>query len=338
MKVRAYQGDSLPVDILSLQFSLAQIPVIAKLVADQHGFYFADIRAETSLAVSVEGVIGKPMSALFQDTRALMCVPLVAKGEVVGMLTLAHDQSGYYQAETMEKVRAFANQVAIAIDNAHLYRHSQEVAVVAERNRIASDLHDSVTQALFSATLITEVLPKIWEQDPEEGKHELAKLRRLTRGALAEMRTMLLELRPRALERTNLSDLLEQLTELLTSQENVEVTSAIDPVPDLPPDVQIAFYRVAQESLNNVLKHARAEQVTISLRALPPYDPNQEEWRGRVALHVSDDGRGYHPDQVAAEQMGLKIMAERAESISAQLNLTSKPGEGTQVVLVWENN
>ena len=338
MKVRAYQGDSLPVDILSLQFTLAQIPVIGKLVADQHGFYLQDIRAEKSLAVSVEQVIDKPMSSLFQETRALMCVPLVAKGEVVGMLTLAHDQHGYYQSEAMEKVRAFANQVAITIDNAQLYRHSQEVAVVAERNRIASDLHDSVTQALFSATLVTEVLPQIWERDPEEGKQELTKLRRLTRGALAEMRTMLLELRPEALERTNLSDLLEQLTDLLTSQEHIEVSSAIDPVPDLPPDVQIAFYRVAQESLNNVLKHARAEQVTISLRTLPPHDPSVEEWRGRVALHISDDGRGFHPDQVFAEQMGLKIMAERAESISAQLNLTSQPDEGTQVVLVWENN
>jgi signal transduction histidine kinase len=211
------------------------------------------------------------------------------------------------------------------------------VAVVAERNRIASDLHDSVTQALFSATLVTEVLPQIWEQNPEEGERELAKLRRLTRAALAEMRTMLLELRPQALESTNLDDLLEQLTELLTSQENIEVTSIIDPVPDLPPDVQIAFYRVAQESLNNVLKHARANQVTISLRSIPPYDQSEGKWRGRVALHVSDDGRGFHADQVSADQMGLRIMAERAESISAQLNLTSQPDEGTQVALIWEN-
>ncbi|MCJ7660661.1 MAG: GAF domain-containing sensor histidine kinase, partial [Anaerolineales bacterium] len=293
---------------------------------------------DLSLAASVEQVIGLPIEELFQESHALMSVPLIAKGEVVGMLVLAHDQPGYYHAATMEKVQAFANQVAIAIDNAHLYKQAQEVAVIAERNRLASDLHDSVTQALFSATLVTEVLPQIWEQDPEEGRLELAKLRRLTRGALAEMRTMLLELRPNALERTNLSDLLEQLTELMTNQENIVVTAAIDPVPDLPPDVQIAFYRVGQESLNNVLKHARANQVTISLRAYPPYDSNQEEWRGRVALHVSDDGRGFHPDHVFADQMGLKIMAERAESISAQLNLTSQPDEGTQVVLIWENN
>ena len=338
MIVQAYQGYPLPLDILSLQFSLAQVPVIEKMVSDQQGFYLPDLKADLSLAASVEQVIGLPIEELFQESHALMSVPLIAKGEVVGMLVLAHDQPGYYHAATMEKVQAFANQVAIAIDNAHLYKQAQEVAVIAERNRLASDLHDSVTQALFSATLVTEVLPQIWEQDPEEGRLELAKLRRLTRGALAEMRTMLLELRPNALERTNLSDLLEQLTELMTNQENIVVTAAIDPVPDLPPDVQIAFYRVGQESLNNVLKHARANQVTISLRAYPPYDSNQEEWRGRVALHVSDDGRGFHPDHVFADQMGLKIMAERAESISAQLNLTSQPDEGTQVVLIWENN
>ena len=338
MKVQAYQGYSLPMDILSLHFSLSQMPLIEKLVIEQHGFYLPDIRENKSLVVSVMQVIGKPISALFQESHALMCVPLIAKGKVVGMLALAHDQSGYYRSETMEKVQAFANQVAIAIDNAQLYRQAQEVAVVTERNRIASDLHDSVTQALFSATLVTEVLPQIWEQDPEEGERELAKLRRLTRAALAEMRTMLLELRPQALESTNLNDLLEQLTELLTSQENIDVTSTIDPIPDLPPDVQIAFYRVAQESLNNVLKHAHANQVTISLRALPPYDPAEENWQGRVALHVSDDGWGFHTDQVFAEQLGLRIMAERAESISALLNITSQPEEGTQVALIWENS
>jgi len=338
MIVQAYQGYPLPIDILSLQFSLAQVPVIDKMVTDQQGFSLTDLQADLSLAASVEQVIGLPIDELFQESHALMSVPLIAKGEVVGMLVLAHDQPGYYHTETMEKVQAFANQVAIAIDNAHLFKQAQEVAVIAERNRLASDLHDSVTQALFSATLVTEVLPQIWEQDPEEGRLELAKLRRLTRGALAEMRTMLLELRPKALERTNLSDLLEQLTELMTNQEDIVVTAAIDPVPDLPPDVQIAFYRVAQEALNNVLKHARANQVTISLRAYPPNDPNQEEWHGRVAMHVSDDGQGFHPDYVFADQMGLKIMSERAESISAQLNLTSQPDEGTQVVLIWENN
>ena len=337
MRVQAYQGYPLPLDITSLEFPSAQFSMVEKLISDHQGFYISDLQDDASLKASIEQLIGEPMSALFQESRALMSVPLVAKGAVVGMLVLAHDQPGYYQAETLEGVQAFANQVAIAIDNAHLYRQAQEVAVIAERNRLASDLHDSVTQALFSATLVTEVLPQIWEQDPEEGKRELAKLRRVTRGALAEMRTMLLELRPNALESTNLSDLLEQLTELLTSQENIVVTASIDQVPDLPPDVQISFYRVAQEALNNVLKHGRANQVTISLRTYPAYDPSQMGWCGRVALHVSDDGQGFHPDQVSAEQMGLKIMAERAESISAQLNLTSQPDEGTQVVLIWED-
>jgi PAS domain S-box-containing protein len=214
----------------------------------------------------------------------------------------------------------------------------QEAAVAAERNRLARDLHDSVTQALFSASLVAEVLPQVWQRDPAEAQQGLDELRLLTRGALAEMRTMLLELRPAALIETKLHDLLWQLTEAVTGRTQLVAISGIEPAPSLPPDVQVTFYRVAQEALNNVVKHAEARHVTVGLHASPPLDTGRpDSWRGQLILQVRDDGRGFDPGEVEPGKLGLGIMRERAESTGAMLTIESRPGRGTLVTLAWQN-
>lgn len=212
----------------------------------------------------------------------------------------------------------------------------EEAAAAAERNRLARDLHDSVTQALFSASLVAEVLPQVWQRDPEAAREGLEELRLLTRGALAEMRTMLLELRPTALVETRLNELLWQLTEAITGRVQMLVTFDIEPSPALPPDVHVTLYRVAQEALNNTVKHAEANQVTVSLRASPPVSSRQaDDWQGQVTLRISDDGRGFDPEDAKPEHLGLCIMRERAEGIGAILKIESWSGRGTQVSLVW---
>ena len=218
----------------------------------------------------------------------------------------------------------------------HAEHTLEEAAAAAERNRLARDLHDSVTQALFSASLVAEVLPQVWQRDPESALEGLEELRLLTRGALAEMRTMLLELRPTALVETRLHELLWQLTEAITSRVQLLVTFNIEPCPALPPDVHIAFYRLAQEALNNVVKHAEADHVTVSLQASPLVsDQEAGDWRGQVTLEIGDDGRGFDPEGTEPEQLGLRIMRERADGIGANLEIKSRLGRGTQVTLFW---
>jgi PAS domain S-box-containing protein len=215
----------------------------------------------------------------------------------------------------------------------------EAAAAVAERNRLARDLHDSVTQALFSASLVAEVLPQVWNRDPEAAKEGLDELRLLTRGALAEMRTMLLELRPATLVETRLNELLRQLTEAITSRVQLPVTLDIEPSPTLPPDVHITFYRVAQEALNNAVKHAGAEQVTMRLHASPPgSDRDEDDWQGQVTLQIGDDGRGFDPQATEAGQLGLSFMRERAEGVGAGLEVDSQMGRGTEITLVWPND
>jgi signal transduction histidine kinase len=224
-------------------------------------------------------------------------------------------------------VLALAQRAALAIDNARLYEQAQQVATLEERQRLARELHDAVTQTLFSSTLIADVLPALYERDAEEGQRHLQQLRRLTRGALAEMRSLLVELRPGALNDLPLPDLLKQLADGVQGRTMLEVTVHVSgqPFARLPDPVHVAVYRVAQEALTNVVKHAGAQHATLDVQ----YRPDG------LVLRVEDDGRGFDPRQRAPGHLGLGIMRERAQGIGATLQVRSRPGAGTQLTLTW---
>jgi len=261
-------------------------------------------------------------------------VPLFEKGSIFGALVLGCERTGASE-DQVKIILASANQVAIAIENNRLHRQIRESVMSEERSRLARDLHDSVTQVLFSASLLAEVLPQIWRRNPELGFQKLDKLRQLTRGALAEMRTMLLELRPSAVINTPLGDLLAQLAAAATSRSGLSFQLFIEQIPPLPENVQINFYRIAQEALNNIVKHAQADQVTMSLSA-SPFPPDETGGaRQEVKLVIQDNGVGYSSKDRESEGMGISIMRERAAAIQASLSLESQPGHGTQVTLIW---
>jgi PAS domain S-box-containing protein len=278
-----------------------------------------------------------PALSQAEPYSALLAVPIVVEDRVYGGIVLYHGEPRVFSDEEVELAAVFSDQVALAIESAWLREQVEEAAAAAERTRLARDLHDSVTQALFSASLVAEILPQVWQRNPEEAWEGLEELRLLTRGALAEMRTMLLELRPTALVETRLEDLLWQLTEAITSRVQLVATFNIESIPALPPDVHVTFYRVAQEALHNVVKHAEAGHIVISLHASPPAAPEGvEDWRGQLILQVRDDGQGFDPGDTEPGQLGLGIMRERAEAIGAMLTITSQPGQGTQVTLAWQ--
>jgi signal transduction histidine kinase len=294
----------------------------------------AALAQDGDLAQAMEGQVLD--DAWLDLCGAVLTVPIVVPDEVYGGMLLYHAETRDFSAEEVELATIFGDQVALAIENARLRDQVKQAATTAERTRLARDLHDSVTQALFSASLVAEVLPQVWRRDPDEALQGLDELRHLTRGALAEMRTMLLELRPTALTEAKLGDLLLQLTEAVTARTELQATCTFEPIPDLPPDVHVTFYRVAQEALHNVVKHADARQATVSLRASPPLaDQSPDDWRGQVILYVRDDGQGFDPGHTEPDQLGLSIMRERAEAVEAMLAIKSEPGSGAQVTLVW---
>lgn len=273
------------------------------------------------------------------QTRSEVTVPIMVKDRVIGVLDTQSDQVNAFDETDLAFLQSLAHQAGAAIENARLYEQAQQAAVLEERSRLARELHDAVTQTLFSASLLAEALPVSWEKDREEGEKLLEELKQLNRGALAEMRTLLIELRPAALIEADFKDLLHQLAEAASGREGLPVEVEVDCACEFPPDVHIALYRIAQEALNNVVKHARADQVKIEMKCSVCESGEVKEERAKqITLIVSDDGRGFDQEQVQHDHLGLGIMRERAENIGAQLDIKSEIGAGTVVEVIWQEN
>jgi signal transduction histidine kinase len=265
---------------------------------------------------------------ILENFKAYLGIPMVVAEKLFGGLVFYYKHQRVFSNEDIQVSKVMGGYVSLAIENALLRTQTAEVAAISERNRLARDLHDAVSQTLFSASLIAEVLPKLWERNPQAGREKLDELRLLTRGALSEMRTLLLELRPGTLVDMDLGDLYRHLANAFTGRNRLLVELHIDGQIDPPANVKEVFYRVAQEALNNITKHAGATGVEMSLL--------REE--GQVVLRVQDNGRGFDQQQVSPQSMGLKIMQERADSIGARLFVQSILEAGTCIDLSWKDN
>jgi len=224
-----------------------------------------------------------------------------AKDKMIGVINVQSDRIAAFDESDLSVLQALASQAAIAIENARLYEQARKLAVMEERQRLARELHDAVTQTLFSASLLSEALPELWESD----RQLLAELRQLSRGALAEMRTLLLELRPAVLAEANLSELLHQLGEAVAGRTGADLQVLVEvcnrpaeQIPLLPTDVRIALYRIAQEALNNVVKHANARHIALGLHCIPHSRGPDGEQPARVTLPgrpARPSGSGHYP-------------------------------------------
>jgi PAS domain S-box-containing protein len=293
-----------------------------------------DLRASTEL---LETYLTQPdmppgwVAALEQlkaDYNAVLAVPVRTHSETYGSVTLYYAESQHFTDDLIALAVAFAGQAALVIENARLRERERETATIEERNRLARDLHDAVTQTLFSASMIADTLPDLWEVDQMDAQQQLYRLGQLTRGALAEMRSLLIELRPARLVQADIQTLLQQLIDAAQGRSTVTFDLKVDGHCDLPDDVKIVMYRVVQEAFNNIIKHARAEHAFVSLRC----DGRQS------VLQILDDGCGFYPDEVKAGHFGVQIMAERAASIRATFVIDTNPGEGTEIKLLWRND
>lgn len=272
---------------------------------------------------------GELRAALEADgVRQIVNLPLRAKGAVTGAISLFTVSPRVFPHEDLEMLTSIGNQVGVAVENAKLYRQAEETAAAAERNRLARELHDAVTQTLFSVSIMTEVLPRIWEKDPEEGKARLEEISQLTKGALGEMRSLLIELRPQALVEADIRDLFRHLANAFSGRELVPVHLDLAPDCELPAEVKITLYRIAQEAFNNIAKHAGATRVEVCLK----------DCEAHVCLSIRDNGVGFDPANISPDHFGLKIMEERASNIGARLEIHSDIGKGTEVNVTWKKN
>lgn len=259
----------------------------------------------------------------YSHIRSWLGVPLRVQERIIGMITLDCQQPGRYREEEVRLATAFADLAALALENARLYQQAEQLAVMRERERLARDLHDSVTQSLYSLTLLTEAGQRLTKAgDLERVEGYLVRLGEIAQQALKEMRLLVHQLRPLALQREGLVGALQQRLDAVEGRVGVKARLLTEKLVELPAHVEEGLYRIAQEALNNALKHAAATSVTVYIRA-------KDE---RVELEVVDDGQGFDPDTVSDRGgMGLASMRERAEKLGGSLAVVSVPGEGTSV-------
>lgn len=260
-----------------------------------------------------------------EHISSLVSMPVTIGDQLFGVFHVGYTHPRTFGKQDHRLLKVLAQRAALAIENARFHQQAQHTAAMEERQRLARDLHDAVTQTLFSASLVAEVLPLLWEQNPNEGQRRLYELRQMTRGALAEMRSLLLELRPATLLEASMEDLLRQLAEAISGRLQIPVKLDITPTVPIPVEVKIAFYRIAQESLNNVARHARASQAYVTLHMVPPH----------IELRVSDNGCGFNVHRVPSGHLGLGIMRERAEAVGATFRVSSSAEWGTEITVTW---
>ena len=295
----------------------------------QHGLLGAMLETETPYRTG--DLRGHPRfrgwwPAGHPDMRAFLGVPIVSPSGVIGAIYLTEkiDEPDFTD-EDEEVIGLLAAHAAIAIANARLHEEARELSVVAERNRLALDLHDAVSQRLFGLVLSAEAAGTLLERDPARAREQVAKLRTLAQEALEELRALVFELRPLEVERDGLPGALRKHVELVRRVEQQEIELVLDGEPHAEPGRDRDVLRIAQEALQNALRHAQAGRVSVRLHA----------GEDGLLLEVEDDGVGFDPASVDARsrRLGLTSMEERARRLGGALEIRSAPGAGTTVRL-----
>ena len=260
------------------------------------------------------------------DMRSFLGVPIVAPEGVIGAFYLTEKEGDReFTAADQELIQLLAAHAAIAITNARLYEQSRELSILSERNRLALELHDAVSQKLFSLVLNAEAAATLLDRNPIEARAQVVKLGGLATEALDELRSLIFELRPPDLERDGLCGALRKHVDVLRRLQptRIELDGDVELERNLRRDQDV--FRIAQEALQNALRHAYAKHIVVRLRADD----------GRLVLDVEDDGVGFDPDaaEVRSRRLGLTSMEERAQRLGARLEVRSAKGAGTTVHL-----
>jgi signal transduction histidine kinase len=260
------------------------------------------------------------------EMRSFMGVPIVSRSGIIGAFYLTEKEGTPEFAEDDERlIQMFAAHAAVAIENARLYERSRELSIAEERNRLARELHDSVTQKLFGVVLTAEAAATLVDRDADSARAQLQRVQDLAKEAMEELRSLIFELRPAALETEGLAITLRKHVDALRRVYRRDVGLRIAGKAELPPGTEGEVFRIAQEALANALRHAGASRIDVELDARD----------GRLRLTVADDGVGFETQSaiVRSRRLGLTSMEERARAVGGTLDIASTPGGGTTVQL-----
>jgi signal transduction histidine kinase len=258
--------------------------------------------------------------AAHPELTGFLGVPVKNGEDVLGIIFVANKRSGSFTARDEELLTLFAAHAAIALTNARLYERSRELSVLEERARLARELHDAVSQRLFSIRAHARAAEVLVAKDPARAARELAAIAEVGAQAYGELRAVIDGLAPPELD--GLAESLRRYALLAGRAHGIAVRLTACDVPELDPRVQAAAFRVAQEALHNALRHSGASEISVTL----------SRTRSRVILEVADDGTGFDTG-LASGGLGLASMRDRAAAVGGSLRVTSAPGAGTRVRL-----
>jgi PAS domain S-box-containing protein len=318
-----YQGP-IPQHTLAFRWSLATHPHAREVISRARPVIINDIFSEEPLAQAFREASAADLGEVRSDFGSWMGVPMMLRDRVTGMLAVESDEPASYTGRHAELLLAVADHAAIAVENARLYERARGLAALEERQKLARELHDSVSQALFGIGLGARTARTLLDRDPTRVADPLDYVVSLAEAALTEMRALIFELRPDALEQDGLVGILEKQAAALTARHKLKVETVLGSEPDAPLTVKEALYRIAQEALNNAVKHARASVLSVRLAQAD----------GVVTLEVSDNGVGFDPAGAFPGHLGLQSMRERAARMGAVIEMHSAPGEGSRLRVV----
>jgi signal transduction histidine kinase len=295
---------------------------VAIVVEKRRPVTIMDVLGDTPLAVAYRAYVAEHRHTALAHVRSLMWVPLICKERVIGVLGASHPQPDYFTPHHEELAYAIANQAAVAIENARLHAQTLQHAAQEERQRLARELHDSVSQALYGIGLGAQTaLTRLERDDGARAQEALTYVLELANVGLAEMRALIFELRPESLERDGLIKALERQIAALSARHRLAILTDFSAEPDAPLAVKEALYRVGQEALHNAAKHAGAGQVRVVVACRST----------GIVLEVEDDGVGFDPSGDFPGHLGLRSMRERIEYFGGSFFIESSPGQGTRL-------
>jgi signal transduction histidine kinase len=318
--LRLATSQGIPESVLHEIDSLEVANGLARLVSEQSGpSRGPDVVDSLRTLVTIPGL---------HEDAAMVMAPVRSRGKSLGVLSVVGRPGRIFDDGDVALLASIADQIGVVVENARLVRQAEQLAVVRERERLARELHDSVTQSLYSLTLLAEASQRLLgAEDRERAGEHVGRLGEIAQQALKEMRLLVYQLRPLVLKREGLVGALQHRLDAVERRAGVDARLLVGGAIELPASAEEELYRIAQEALNNALKHAAPTSVAVRIAA---------DDQG-VSLEVSDDGCGFDLDSVGAEGgMGLVSMRERTEKLGGRLDVTSTPGEGTRVCVNLE--
>lgn len=321
LTVLDYRGPVPRDDAMQYRLRLDESVGPADVVRTRQPLIISDLQNGTPLAQAFRERASPVQRSLIGKSRSWMGVPLVVQNQVVGVLRLDHVEPGYFTSHHAQMTLAVANHAASAVENARLYRQAKEIAAMEERQRLARELHDSVAQTFYAIALATNGVLAMLQSDKPGARETLDYILSLSNTGLTEMSALIFDLRPESLRREGLVAALSKQIEAVRSRNDMQVDEELGDEPEASLEVKEVTYRIAQEALRNIVRHASARHVTLKLKCDG----------AALQLEVQDDGVGFDQNRVSAQSMGLHSMRERALSVGGTWGVESAPKKGTRV-------